>query len=268
LAKAFENTGGVAYRHWTHQTPRAIFLLVHGLGAHAGRWDAAGNCFLKHGISSYAVELKDHGRASSAGFGDYRTKLLNLREIALKEVGSAVPVFLIGESLGAVLSFLVCVGNPGLFKGLICISPAFTARYKVPFFDSVKMLAALFYNPNKKFSLPFDSSMCTRDPECKGRLDCDPHEYRSASSKMIFSILAAQALAKGLFGKLNTPVLFLAGGNDLLVDPRSIRDALNALKVRDKEMVEFPGMYHSLSIDTGKEEVFDTILKWVEGRII
>ena len=268
MVKAFENTGGVVYRHWTHQAPRAVFLLVHGLGAHAGRWGAAGDFFLKRGISSYAVELKERGRSSSAGFGDYRAKLLNLRGIALKESGAAVPVFLIGESLGAVLSFIVCAENPGSFKGLVCLSPAFTARYKVPFFDSVKMLVSLLCNPNKQFPLPFDSSMCARDPECRARLDCDPCEYRSASSGMIFRILAAQAQAKEALRKLNAPVLFLAGGNDLLIDPQSIRDVFNTLSIKYKEMVEFPGMYHSLSIDTDKEKVFETILKWVERNIV
>lgn len=264
---ATEKGGVIAYKHWTHQAPSAVFLLIHGLGAHAGRWDAAGNFFLKHGVSSYAVELRDAGQPPSADLRDYYSKILDLREIALKEKSKTFPVFLIGESLGAVVSFLLCADSPVFFNGLVCISPAFTSRYKVPLFDCIKMLSSLFYNPKKEFPLLFDSSVCTRDADCRGRLDCDPCEYRSASSRMIFQILAAQARARRSTGKLTTPTLFLTAGNDLLVDPRTTRDVFNSLTVKDKEIVEFPDMYHSLSIDIGKESVFEAILKWTAKRM-
>ena len=267
MAMATEKGNGVAYRYWTHQAPRAVFLLVHGLGAHAGRWDAAGNFFLKSGISSYAVELKDKGQPPSAGLRDYCGKIIRLREIALKKESGALPVFLIGESLGAVMSFLLCVDNPGFFDGLICISPAFTSRYKLPLLDSIKILASLVYNPKKEFPLPFDSSMCTRDADFRVRLDSDPFEYRSAPSRMIFQILMAQTRSRRSIGKLTTPALFLIAGSDLLTDPQSTRDMFNRLTVKDKEIVEFPDMYHSLSIDTGKESVFESILKWAVKRI-
>jgi len=268
LSTAYGNTGGVAYRHWAHQAPRAVFLLVHGLGAHAGRWHAAGDFFLKHGISSYAVELKEHGRASSAGFGDYRGKIFALREIALKEAGATLPIFLIGESLGAVLSSLVCAENPDLFKGMVCISPAFKARYRIPLSDALKILTGYLFRPEKEFPLPFDSSMCTRDPECSGRLDRDPSEYRATSAGMIFQILKAQAGARKSLTRIMTPSLFLVAGNDLLIDPRSIRDAFKVLVAADKEIIEFPGMYHALSIDAGKEKVFGAILEWADRRMI
>jgi alpha-beta hydrolase superfamily lysophospholipase len=54
-----ESSGEIIYKRWVAPSPRAVFLLVHGLGAHAGRWETAAEDFLKNGISSYAVELKE-----------------------------------------------------------------------------------------------------------------------------------------------------------------------------------------------------------------
>ena len=52
---------GIMYRLWEHPDPEAVLLLVHGLGAHSGRWDPLSEYFLKNNISSYALELKGFG---------------------------------------------------------------------------------------------------------------------------------------------------------------------------------------------------------------
>lgn len=254
----------VDYKRCGPSFPAAVFLLVHGLGAHAGRWEAAGAFLADNGIASYAVELRDTKNAET--FRGYYDKILKLYNIAAKENPSK-KIFLVGESMGALISFLLAANSPGLFSGLICISPAFVNRYSPGAWDSIKMLTAFFINPNKGFKLPFDSSMCTRDIEYRKKMDQDPREYRVVSLKLIFDILLAQARAKTVRNKITTPVLFLLAGEDKLVDPNASRSIFNSLVVKDKTLVEFPGMYHALSIELGKEEVFREIVTWARKRI-
>ena len=47
---------GITYRRWRADEPKCALLLVHGLGAHGGRWEAFADYFLKRSISSYAIE--------------------------------------------------------------------------------------------------------------------------------------------------------------------------------------------------------------------
>jgi alpha-beta hydrolase superfamily lysophospholipase len=153
----------IGYRKWTLSAPRAIFLLVHGLGTHSGRWEEAAGFFLKKGISSYAVELRDFDRpddpaGGSDSFAACYNNILRLYDIAAKD-NPAKKIFLVGESLGAIISLLLAACRPGLFDGLVCISPAFVNRYKPKPLDYIKMFAPLLYNPHKQFVLPFDSSM-------------------------------------------------------------------------------------------------------------
>jgi acylglycerol lipase len=249
------------YRKWLVPEPKAVFILVHGLGCHAGRWEAAADFFLKKGISSYALEL---GREE--GLANYRSKILRLYDIAKKEK-PAKRIFLIGESLGAITSFLVCAERPGLCDGLVCISPAFAARKRPAPVDYIKMVTALLFNPGKEFTLPFDSSMCTRDIEYRTRLDRDPDEYRSIPAKKIFEILLAQRRVRAVSKKMLTPVLFLVAGEDLIVDTASAMAAFSNLAAEDRTIVTFPGMYHSLSIDLGREAVFEEILKWAKTKL-
>ncbi len=255
------NNEGIEYRQWGLPAPKAVFLLVHGLGAHAGRWEAMGDFFLKKSILSYAIELPQRDL-----FRNCYNDIIGLYGIAAKN-NPAKPIFLAGESMGAVISFLLAAGSPGLFRGLICISPAFANRYRPALLDVIKIFAPLLYNPNKQFKLPFDSSMCTRDIDYRKRMDRDPREYRTISSKLIFEILLAQARAGRIKEKMTTPALFLLAGEDKIVDPKAAGAIFNGLLVEDKTLIEFPEMYHSLSIELGKESVFEEISRWVDKRI-
>lgn len=262
---------GLTYRRWGVGDPRCVFLLVHGLGAHAGRWEATADFFLKKGISSYAVELRSPGIPDKAGakedrFESFCGKIRALYDIAAKD-NPAKKIFLAGESLGAIVSFLICIGYPGLFSGLICISPAFVPKRKITFSEYIRILTPLFYNPEKQFALPFDSSMCTRDLAYRNMIDRDAREYRSISTRFAFEIFLIQARAMAQKKKMATPTLFLVPEDDKIVDPRGARDVFARLVVKDKTLKSFPGMYHSLSIELGKEAVFEEMLKWVEKRL-
>ena len=261
----------IGYRQWRPPSPRAIFLLVHGIGAHSGRWEAMADFFLLNGIASYAIDLKafdPHGVPDDSPnrFRDYYDKILRLYDIVSKENPSK-KIFLIGESMGALVSFLLVTGLPNSFSGLICLSPAFANKHKPTIVDSLKMLACLFHDKERRFKLPFDSCMCTRDADYIKRLNEDPREYRSIPAREIFDILTAQARMRFTKNKIGMPVLFLIGRDDSIADSQTASKVFKGLVAADKTLVEFPGMRHSLSIELGKEAVFEEILKWVEKRI-
>jgi acylglycerol lipase len=250
----------IAYRKWAAPSTRAAFLLVHGLGAHTGRWEAMAEFFLQHGISSYAVELH-----RVAGFGSHNGGILGLREIIKKENPSA-KIFIVGESMGALIAFLLAASQPGLFDGLICISPAFANKIKLSTLDYLKIAAALLYKPHKLFRVPFDSSMCTRDTDYRKKMDADPSEHRTASSRLLAAILFAQMRVR-FIRSIGLPVLFLVAGEDKMIDHRATNAIFDGLAEKDKTLVEFPGMYHALSIDIGKEAVFEKVLEWTRGSL-
>ena len=249
------------YKVWRSSAPRGIFVLVHGLGAHSERWAAMADFFLGRNIASYALDLPNLNSVSN-----FYGEILRVREIAAKD-NPGKPVFLVGESLGALASFLFIAEHPELFNGLVCISPAFASRKKIGLPESVKMIALSRCDPARKVKLPFDSSMCTRDTDYREKMDNDPLEYRSISSALVFEILAAQARARSASKKIKLGVLFLLSGEDMIVDTGISKKIFNGLPSQDKTLREFSGMYHSLSIELGKEAVFEDLFNWVEKRL-
>ncbi|MCX5679498.1 MAG: alpha/beta fold hydrolase [Candidatus Omnitrophica bacterium] len=251
----------IGYRKWSAPDPRCAFLLVHGLGTYSGRWESMAGFFLQKGISSYAIDLPELDCIRS-----YYNEILRVREAAIKD-NPGKKVFLVGESLGGLTSFLFTAEHPGLFEGLVCISPAFANRKTLKFFETVKMLLPILYNPAKQVNLSFDSSMCTRDTDCRKKIDSDPREYRSASVGLIFDILITQTRTKRAIKNMNTPVLFMVSEEDLIIDTETSRKVFDSLTAKDKTFIGFPGMYHALSIELGKEAVFEELFKWIEKRL-
>ncbi|MBL7158450.1 MAG: alpha/beta fold hydrolase [Candidatus Omnitrophica bacterium] len=262
---------GILYREWTASDPEAVFLLVHGLGGHSERWKSLADFFLKKNISSYAIELRGFGetkelRGHVDSFKIYSNDILALRGIIEIE-NKDKKIFLIGESMGALLAFLLVPGEEDLFSGLICISPAFASRLNSSTLYYVKIFLSLFYNPKKQFTIPFTSEMCTRDPDCRKKMDDDKREHRLASSKLIFEIAKAQIKSAFLRKKIDIPLLFLLAGKDMLVNSEASRRLFKTIRAQDKTLLEYPGMYHALSVDAERAKVFQDMSGWVRNRI-
>ena len=147
------------------------------------------------------------------------------------------------------------------------MSPAFANKRLPSLAQWAGILTALVFNPAVEFKLPFTSSDCTRDRDYIKTLDSDPREYRKIPAKLILEIMLSQARAGMMKKRMPVPVLFLIAGSDRIVDSRRAISVLNGLDAEDKALAEFPEMYHSLSVDTGREVVFEEMMMWIRGRI-
>jgi alpha-beta hydrolase superfamily lysophospholipase len=262
-----DKESGIMFEKWTVANPDSVLLLVHGLGAHSYRWLFLADFFKKNNISSYSIELKGFGETKDlkghiGSFKIYYKDILSLLDIIKKENPSK-KVFILGESMGGLIAFMMAALYPDLFGGLICISPAFANRMKFSLLDYISIFSSPAYNPKKQFTMPFNSKMCTRDSSYQKIMDSSPREHRLATSKLLLNILIEQIRGSFLKDKIRIPVLFLLAGEDKLVNPAATEKVFNNLKVKDKKMIKYPEMFHALSIEIGRERVFQDILGWM-----
>lgn len=262
----------IIFKKWDDAHPKAVFLLVHGLGAHSGRWDFLGEYFLKQGYSSYSVELKGFGKTNDlkghiGSFKTYYKDILSLYKI-IKCEHPGKKVYILGESMGALIAYMTVLKYGELFDGLICISPAFASRIKFPLPQMIAMVLSLVHSQKKQFTVPFTAEMCTRDAEYRKIMDANPDEHRFVTPRLLFEVILAQLAGSMNADKLRVPVLFLLAGDDkdLLVDPITAKRVFKKLKIGDKKLIQYPEMLHALSIELGREKVFEDILEWVRGE--
>lgn len=263
---------GVIYRRWDCPSPDAVFLLVHGLGAYSGRWERLAEYFLGNSISSYAIDLRGFGETPDGkghvdSFSLYFKDIQALGGIIRRESGGK-PIFLVGESMGGLISFLLAQRRPGAFAGLVCLSPAFKSRLKFGWRERLRIYFLCLFNAKRPAEAPFTYAMCTRDNECIKQMERDPHEHRYATPWLLLQIVFAGLRARSCPGSLKIPVLFLvAGDHDMFVSPAAAKKVYALLQARDKEFIEYPEMFHALSMELGREQVFQDILRWARARM-
>jgi acylglycerol lipase len=264
------------FRRWdaspSPASPKAVFLLVHGLGAHSARWNFLAGHLAERGFASYAVELRGFGRTPErprGHVGSFRVwdrDILELRDIIGKDFPER-KVFLLGESMGGLLAFNLACRNADKFAGQVLIAPAFKNGMKFPPSVYLKTVTCLAFYPTMMISLPFTSEMVTRDPGYLAVMNASPDELREASLKCMSHFLPEQTRSGKLAKKLAVPTLFLIPGVDRLIDERAGRKMFQKLPLADKTLLEYPDMLHALSIDLGREKVFKDILDWAAPRV-
>jgi alpha-beta hydrolase superfamily lysophospholipase len=259
------------YRRWDLPSPKAVVLMVHGLGAHTARWEFLARHLAEDSYASYALELRGYGRTPERprghidSFRTYDRDVLALRDMIGRD-HSGRKVFFLGEGLGGLIVFNLACRYPDMFAGAVLISPVFRNRMKFPLSSSLTLVSHYPFHPKKIIPVPFTSAMCTRDEAVRVAMDANPDEFRAASLKLLMGALGEQRSARRLAKHLSVPMLFLVAGVDKLVNARAERRVFASLPIEDKTLREYPEMYHALSIELGRERVFRDIVNWMGAR--
>src|SRR4051794_40034952 len=112
--RTFVDAYGIAVfaRWWPIGDPRGLVVISHGASEHSGRYDRFARALNAAGFAAVAIDHRGHGitgRATGPGImgppGGIAVvdDLHELRVAAEAEVGSGVPVFLFGHSLGSLI---------------------------------------------------------------------------------------------------------------------------------------------------------------------
>ena len=266
-----DSSSGIAYRRWSQPGAKAVFILIHGLGAHSGRWEFLADFLSNNGFASFALELRGFGQSGTthgyvSSIDCYLQDVARLKSIASREHPSK-KVFLVGESMGGLIAYLAACADSSSSDGIICMSPAFGNRLPFGPVDYAAIFYSFFFCPMKTFRMPFGSQMCTRDPLYRKIMDESAEESRVVTGRILGSIAIAQMKLVLKSQKILVPVLFLVSGSDTIVDPETTKSLFHRTKAADKTMIEYQEMYHALSVDLGREKVFFDILDWVDKRI-
>ena len=251
---------------------RAAVILIHGLGAHTGRWEFLAGFLTQKGFSCYAPVLQGSGESSVGIKGHLDSFKINYEDILeltkqIKHERPGEKVFLLGESLGGLLAFMLAIEYKEYYNGVVLISPAFNNGMHFPLIDLLTFLPMVFLSPQGMIKLPFTAAMITRDTEYQAKIESDSREIRFASARLLFNILKEGRRAQKIAGRLEQPILFLLSGKDYMVDVAASRRVYANLMMEDKTLIEYSDMLHALSIDLGREKVFADIVSWLSRHL-
>ncbi len=259
----------LAYRAWPSAQARIIFAVVHGLGEHSGRYERFAKGMARHGMATYAVDLRGHGEsAGRRGHVDAWSQWVDdaaafIHKVETDSAPAGAEVIPLGHSFGgAVVLSAARAGRLDRSKRFIVSSPALRLKAKVPQWK--KSLAAVMSNlaPTLTLDNEVDPATVSRIPEVVEAYRTDPLVHGKISARLYAEWRRAAEDNLRHADQIKIPFLVLAGSADKLIDPSgSVELHERAPDMSDLRLLE--GRYHEPFNDLGSDEVFALIADWV-----
>jgi alpha-beta hydrolase superfamily lysophospholipase len=259
------------------EKPHAVAVLLHGISASAHSLNQLGCALARTGVLTYGMDLRGHGWWHTVRDGapgrkcDYIASVQDVERvlIGVKHQYPDLPLFLVGESVGAAVALRAATESSKVLEGVVLCAPGYKTAHAKPtwlFGDALK--ACLLRK--------IDVSRYQRRYGSEDKIAIE-ETCRQPGIRTKFS--AAELLGTALFIAKNprfaqridpnVSVLVLQGSNDLTLRPRSAFRLFAKLPSIDKKFVEVPNCGHVLIATTRlKPLVRDSILSFIEQRSI
>ena len=262
--------GKVFYREWNCIDPKAVLILVHGMGGYSGRFFEMGPYIARSHFQIYAIEQRGHGENPTPkghidNFKVYAQDLKTLVEFAKKQ-NPGKKIFVFGESMGGLITLDFAIHHQKLIDGIILMSPAVKDKLPMTIAKKVDIFLSSIFNPMKYFSAQFDAGMFTRDKVVAKRINSDPLELRAFTAKFYQAILKTMIYVNLMPHSIKLPVFMILGGNDLMVDAKAGEKYFGKLSSKDKTLKWYLDMYHALYVDKDREQIFKDMIDWMNKR--
>ena len=270
----FSGPGGleIYYQSWLpDQEARAVFLLVHGMGEHSGRYGNLIDYYVPGGMAVYGLDHPGHGHSSGKRefihtFDDYLDTLERCQTLIRREQPGR-PVFLMGHSMGGTIVLDYLARGQGEFAGVILSSPSLK-----PAHPPNRFLRALcgFLSAWLPMTgvLQLDLEGISRDRRVVDAYREDPLTFKGRTpARLIFQMLAAMDRIRDNAPNIKLPLLILQGGRDRLVDPSGAMEFHDRAGSTDKTLHVYEGLFHEVFNEPERNRVFADLESWLDARL-
>lgn len=269
----FLGSGGIQlfFRSYPVNNARAIFIVVHGLGEHSGRyWDFV-DFFGQKNFALYFFDLRGHGlsagrRGHIANFNEY---ILDLKEFytLVKNRENTGNIFLVGHSLGGLIVLRYIQEFPHNIKGVILSSPALKSLIPISRFKLYWLNLLSNILPEAAFFNQINPDFLSHQPQIVEDYKKDKLVHKCISARSFTEISKAMGEVYKKIELIKVPCLLLQAGSDKIVSAALANSFFKRLKVKDKQLKVYPEMYHELFNETANKIVFEDISNWVSPLI-
>lgn len=245
----------------------AAFLLIHGLGAHSGWFEAIGRRLKVKQLFVLAPDLTGFGKRKGEHYFSYQQWLKDVEAVfaQLQLMIGDKPIYLLGNSMGALVALEACrLVKP---SGLVLLSPAFAGHPKI--FTLSYQLPELFKaltNRDQELDLPYSTDLITRSEQVKAWLDSDIDKRMSVPGKMLLDLLFLTQSLRWRKISLNCPLFMLTAGMDGLVDNQVSEMIFRQINSPSKKRSILNKAAHDLTLEPDLDELVDLLIDWTNGQ--
>lgn len=258
--------------------PRAVVVCLHGMSGYSDQFAPLSAGMPE--LAFFAPELRGQvgdpvpsRRGAVLDLPRQHDDVEDFLGVVAREYGG-VPVFLLGESMGALIAAsFVATGRGSILRGAIFSVPVVALMRPVPGWvttcvhwigqiaPQLRCPPSVFVN-GKSYSPPL-----TRDMRYQDELGKRPGHLRSYTFRFLSDLGTLIESSSEIAGRLNAPCLTLAAGKDCFVRVDQIEAWFEKIPATDKTLAVYPESYHLLWQDWESEHVVGEVARWMAARI-
>ncbi len=241
-------------------------MLVHGLGAHSGWFEALARRLKVKRIFSLAYDHVGHGKRATQVLMMKQQWLNDLKEAYeyLRETVGDRPIFVMGNSMGAVVALKALQEITP--SGLVMFSPGFDGHpdmFKLSY--RLRAMSTALIKPDKLLTLPYTTDQITREPQVRNWLANDPDRKFELSARMLLELLKlTQDTKSSTRRKLPCPIYMFTSGHETIVNNLVSEAIFERLNAPSKRKHSFPEAWHDLMFDPVLDELVQLLLTWID----
>jgi alpha-beta hydrolase superfamily lysophospholipase len=254
--------------------PKAVLIGLHGGVQHGRNYEALAKKLSANGFIFYAIDFRGHGswlQAKKRPKVDYPGTTDDVLRVAqqLRERHPKLPLFCLGESLGAAVAMRASLMQPGIFDGLVLASAGGRpASLKAHAGATLRSIGHGIKTLGGTIDISAHLKQISEDPRSSNETITDPLSRRESSVWSLLHTVGFLHSAHRLAPQIaNVPILVLQGNDDQIVDPDSTQDLYEDLATRNKSIKRFPSIGHLLITNHFiKDEVVASVQDWLTAQ--
>ena len=173
---------------------------------------------------------------------------------------------MLGQSHGALLLAHAGLKDLEEVRGLVLTSPYLRFALPVPAWKLSAGRLIGYALPWFPMRTEIRAEMLTSDASMLALARSDPLRLQIVTPGWFFAAQEAQSVALARAPDLRLPALIIQGGRDPVTDPAATEAFFHRLGSEDKTYRCFPEMRHETLRESGRQEVWETIVDWLRGR--
>ncbi|MDM0081240.1 alpha/beta hydrolase [Variovorax sp. J31P179] len=260
----------LALRDWplAAGAARAVVVLVHGLGEHAGRYGPLAARLNAWGFAARAADHHGHGASSGARGGlPSPTRLVDDLALVIDDTRNAfptLPLVLLGHSLGGLVAASAVARGLRKVDALVLSSPALDAGLSA--FQKLLVATLSRLAPGLRVGNGLALDALSHAPAVVDAYRADPLCHDRIGARLARFLANEGAAVQAAAPAWRVPTLLLYAGDDRLVNPAGSRAFADAAPQAVVSSLCFPALYHEIFNERDAEPVFDALRAWLDAR--
>lgn len=270
-----EDGASLPLRHWLPKAEtHAVLIALHGFNDYSRFFTTPAEYLSHQGIACFAYDQRGFGLAANRGlWAGHETYIDDLQALVrlLKQRYPKVPVYLLGESMGAAV-IITAMGQATMpsVDGIILASPALWARETMPWYQTSLLWVLAHSMPWLTLTgrgvvkvTPSDNIKMLR------ALGRDPWVIKGTRVEAMYGLTDLMDAAFDTANSLHENTLMLYGEKDDIIPKEPTYAFLQTFLATDKTnktVAIYPNGHHLLLRDLKAETTWQDIAAWIKHQ--